>query len=56
VLHGTYRDVLTGAVHVSSGSLPLAQLLEHLPVALLVSEQPDNPGLAPQPQDEEEKE
>ena len=35
---GTYRDVLTGQLHLASGALSLAALLEHLPVALLISE------------------
>jgi (1->4)-alpha-D-glucan 1-alpha-D-glucosylmutase len=42
VLHGTYRDVLTGQVHVSNGSLALTQLFQHLPVALLISEPADD--------------
>ena len=35
---GIYRDVLTGQRYLVSGTLGLAVLLEHLPVALLISE------------------
>jgi len=35
---GTYRDVLTGQLHVSHGALALSALLAHLPVSLLLFE------------------
>ena len=35
---GIYRDVLTGQRYLCSGTFGLAVLLEHLPVALLISE------------------
>ncbi|WP_245820958.1 malto-oligosyltrehalose synthase [Geodermatophilus pulveris] len=42
---GAWRDLLTGGRHVSdAGGLPVAALLERLPVALLVH---DQPGTAP---------